>query len=189
MKKLLILASVLLILTACEAKEASKPIEPTEAPVVTGTEEPKASGEEIKASEKSAVKEDFSEVTVSEYDFNSDGAPDTVTLYSNAEVTENGRFMWEDFHQWILEVKLAEDEYYTLFDGSISTGQLYFEIAELYNEDVLPIVTTFLTTSSSLDINQFSYNGDCFVKDTVYSTEDVSKSGINRVFSSIPSYR
>ncbi len=188
MKKVLILTLALLTLTACGVKKTSKPVSPTEAPVFE-TEAPKAGGEEIKASKKSAVTEEFSEVTSSEYDFDADGAPDMVTLYSNAEVTESGKFMWEDFHQWILEVKLSGDEYYTLFNGSVSTGQLYFEIAELYNDDVLPAVTTFLTTSSSLDINQFCYNGDCFVNTTVYSTEEVSKSGINRVFSSIPSYR
>lgn len=83
---------------------------------------------------------------------------------------------------------MSSGGFYTLFDSSVSLGQLYFEVSDIYNSEVVPVITTYLTTSSSLDIRQFAFVQDGFRSTSIYSSEEVSKNGINTVYSSIPIY-
>lgn len=187
MKKILTALTLTLLISACGTLPASAPIATPEPNTSSGIVQ--TSDNIIKFSEKSAKTDDFSKIRSCEYDFNSDGKTDTVTLYSNAEANDDGKIMWDDFHQWLLEVSLSSGGFYTLFDSPVSTGQLYFEVSEIYNDEVSPAVTVFLTTGSSLDITQFIFDGQSFLETKLYSTEDVSKSGINRIYSSIPLYK
>ncbi len=188
MTKLLITLLITLLISGCNAKPASGPVSTPEPSGDTSLTTDNTS-QTIKASKASKKTDDFSKIRSCEYDFDSDGNMDTVTLYSNAQTDHAGKIMWDDFHQWLLEAELSSGEFYTLFDSSVSTGQLYFEVSEIYNDEVLPSVVTFLTTGSSLDIERFIFDGESFVKTNIYSTEDISTGGINRVYSSIPLYK
>lgn len=188
MAKILITLSLILLISGCGTKPASGPVstpEPSGDTILNTDNTTKT----IALSKSSKKTDDFSEIRSSEYDFDADGESDTITLYSNAQADPSGKIMWDDFHQWLLEVELSSGGFYTLFDSPISTGQLYFEVSEIYNDEVLPSVVTFLTTGSSLDINSFIFDGESFIQTTVYSTENISTGGINRIYSSIPLYK
>lgn len=187
MKKIFKILPLILLLASCGTKETSAPIHtppPTE--VAPEISQPKQM-EEITLSQKSAGG-GLNEIKSCEYDFNNDGKSDFVRLLVDAEVSETGEIYWDDFHKWVLEVQITNGGYYTLFDGSVSLGQLYFEVSDIYNKDIVPVITTYLTTSSSLEINQFAFIKDEFQVTRIYSSEDVSESGINRIYSSIPVY-
>lgn len=186
MTKLLIPLFITLLISGCGAKTVSVPASTPEPSgnTILSTE----NSITISASKTSKKTDDFSEIRSSEYDFDADGEKDIITLYSNAEADYSGKIMWDDFHQWLLEVELSSGGFFTLFDNPISTGQLYFEVSEIYNDEVIPSVVTFLTTGSSLDIERFVFDGKDFIKTNIYSTEDISTGGINRIYSSIPLY-
>lgn len=188
MTKLLIPLLLTLLISGCGAKTVSGPLstpEPSSDNILNADNNSKT----ISLSKTSKRTDDFSKIRSCEYDLNSDGKSDTITLYSNAQTDSSGKIMWDDFHQWLLEAEISSGGFYTLFDSPISTGQLYFEVSEIYNDEVLPSVVTFLTTGSSLDIERFIFDGENFIKTTVYSTEDISTGGINRIYSSIPLYK
>lgn len=187
MKKLFKILPLMLLLVSCGTRQTSAPVHtppPTESIPEVST--PKKM-EAVTMSQKSAGG-DLTEIKSCEYDFDLDGKSDFVRLFVDADVSESGEIYWDDFHEWVLEVQMSSGGFYTLFDGAVSLGQLYFEVCDVYNTDVVPVITTYLTTSSSLDIKQFAFVKEEFQVTQIYSSEDVSTSGINRIYSSIPTY-
>lgn len=186
MKKIFKIMPVVFLLTACTSNEASVTVSTPipEAPIQMNT----ATQEDyVDFSQKSAAGE-LTVLRSCEHDFDMDGKADIINLFTDADISENGDISWDDFHRWVLEVQMSSGGFYTLFDSSVSLGQLYFEVSDIYNSEVVPVITTYLTTSSSLDIRQFAFVQDGFRSTSIYSSEEVSKNGINTVYSSIPIY-
>lgn len=125
------------------------------------------------------AKADFSKykTTVSEYSFdiNKDGEDDTVTLAVSAE-SEKGKILWEDLHDWLLNVNISGKDY-VLYDGKVSLGNVYYNVFERTDGDVVISVTEESTATYS--VTEYTYTDKGFEK-----TECVKEEGINFMTSS-----
>ncbi len=194
MKKIIFIAMMLIGLSACSPEELSNistsNSESTQQTVQTNAlTEDEMALKHISSSNTSETVESMNKIRSAEYDFDADGNADMVSLYANVEKDEEGKYIWDDFHRWLLEVEMGNGEFYKLFDNQISLGQLYFDVSEVYNDEVMPVVTIFMTSGSGLEIYQVSFEGQDFIERKIYSSEDISTGGINKIYSSIPSYR
>ena len=187
MKKILTLLSLVLILCSCEQVHAPAP---TENPTAAPTETPEAIVEvsELSVQEESAKTDILNVLKSCEYDIDKDGEDDTLTLYVDAKEDERGTLMSDDGHEWLLEAALSSGDYYTLYSGRIQHGSLYFELSEFYQEEPVPTVITYLTSGAGFEINKFAFDNG-FTKEIVYSSDNVTDSGINMIYSSLPSYK
>lgn len=194
MKKLivpLILAAVLMM-SACSgdndpsatlASNGTQSIQSTQKPSEKPLSDQEEKAELIKKSDKSVIEDSWS--VLSEYDFELDGKEAKVTLASEAQRDSDGIIMWDDSQRWVLEVLTGED-IYTLFDGRVSLGNVYFDVIERYSDsgDALPAVIMYSISGANTEISEFTYGEKGFVKKGVYE-----ENGINRMYSSMPEYR
>lgn len=194
MKKAILIVMMVIGISACTPEELAnittmQPEATQETVQTNALTEDEMSLKHISALKTSSAAENMNKIRSAEYDFDADGNTDVVSLYANVEKDEEGKYIWDDFHQWLLEVEMGNGDFYKLFENPISLGQLYFDVSEIYNDEVMPVVTIFMTSGSGLEIYQASFEGRNFIERKIYSTEDISTGGINKIYSSIPSYR
>ncbi len=170
-------------------KEHTEATEPPEFPAAAATEPPKASeqpeenadaGKYIGKSTSSAVEATWSKIDSYECDINSDGAEETISLYTSAE-TDSGEILWDDSQKWVLEVRAGKD-YYILLNQNISNGRVYFDIDEL--KDGTYGITVYTVSGVGTAIKQYTYSKTGFVEKAVYTAASE-----NKLHSGIPSYK
>ena len=187
MKKILTLFSLVLILSSCTRVQAPAPTESPEA-LPTEAPEPTPATLQLAAENESAKTDMLNELKSCEYDIDKDGEDDVVTLYVDAKEDERGNLMNDDGHEWLLEASLSSGEYYTLYSGRIQQGGLYFELSEFYNEEPEPTVVTYLTSGAGFEIKKFTFD-KVFKEELIYSSDNATEGGINKIYSTLPSYR
>jgi len=193
MKKLLIITALCSMLCVAACTDQGNPdatAEPT-APVATATPAPSAgpAGRVISASEESKIGADWSKMGSYGYDIDSDGTKENISLYTSAKKGKNGEILWDDSQQWTLEVTDGI-ETFTLFDQYLPIGNIFFEIADFYDEDGNEIPSVMLVKSSSTDFTVIRYTFDTekniFTEDIVFNSDNESSGGINQRYSSFP---
>ncbi|MEE1224326.1 MAG: hypothetical protein UH081_03600 [Clostridia bacterium] len=137
-------------------------------------------GKYIGKSEKTAVDGTWSEIDDYEWDINSDGEEEKVSLYTSAE-KDGDEILWNDSQKWVLEVKNSEG-YYILLNQNISNGRAYFDVDEISDE--VYAITLYITSSQGISIKQYTYDKTGFVEKQVGQVNLV-----NKLHSGIPSYR
>ncbi len=109
---------------------------------------------------------------------------DEIILYTDAD-KENGRFMWDDGREFLLEIKNADNEYYTLFDGRVSMGYIYFDVADI--DGKMYILVKNISTAS-LDTDVFTVKDGVWYETNELDLNDLKNSDINVFYSSAPGY-
>lgn len=109
---------------------------------------------------------------------------DEITLYTDAD-KEDGRFMWDDGREFLLEIKNADNEYYTLFDGRVSLGYIYFDVADI--DGKMYILVKNISTAS-LDTDVFTVENGVWYETNELDLNDLKNSDINLLYSSAPGY-
>lgn len=120
-----------------------------------------------------------------EFTFNldEDDQEEKIELYTAAGRHEDGSMLWDDGQNWLLVV-IDGDQYYTLYKGYVQLGELYFDFA-LIGEENIPTVTTIISTSCSLHLQEFSFDREQkhFVGKDLYQSTNR-----NGFYTSIPEY-
>ena len=159
----------------------------TATPVPALTED-EMSVEPVVKKETSSAKPEWEVVREYSYDMNGDGNPDRISLYTSA-IREEGVFLWDDTHSWCLEVKTGEDSYYPLYTVDASRSVVYFSVGEQQSGDTIkPVVYLYDTSGTNVTLEQFTFEGDGFVKRSLYDSKTAVKDGVNIMYSSIPQY-
>lgn len=119
----------------------------------------------------------------------SDSSDDSVSLYVDAEYDDENRLVKNDMNRWVLSVRSGDTgEYYTLFDEKVSLGDVYFQLADFFEEGT-PYSKIILYKNSSAELLVRSYRfeeGKGFAEENLYNSSEVSDSGVNLRFSTIP---
>ncbi len=184
LKQMLIFVIIAVMLSGC----GEKPAEISgDTPQSTNNTEPEKNI--LTSSSVSEKVADFTEVTTYVGDCDGDGADETIILSTSAERNNKGEFLWNDGQDWAIYVKDNAEEIYTLFDGFVQAGNVYFDVADYYMADgVKPVITVTVSTGAGLSIKNYSYaetdNG--YVEQIIYDTQNITEGGINRRFTSVP---
>lgn len=201
--------SALLVFNAGCTKEETKPesfestdsskteaLEKETLPVKTKKPEqtPKALTDEEETAEPVEAKSETSAAegweTVREYtaDMDADGADDVISLYTSA-MREDGEFMWDDSHSWLLEIKTGDGKYYPLYKTDNSHGSVYFSVGEEYGDKVVPLVYMYRASGAGTALEKFTFENGGYIKRTLYDSDSDSGQGINIRYSSMEQYR
>lgn len=138
----------------------------------------------------SADYENYSEANEYVTDLDLDGKDDKITLYTDAELTEDG-YARDDGNKWALVVTDgAGGGYYELFNEYVQLGNVYFQVADYFKDGKpVPTITFYETTGAGLNIMNFTYESEKgFLKQIIYDSSKNSDSGINLKYSTIPVY-
>lgn len=136
---------------------------------------------------------DYEDYTVSNEfvtDINSDGTDDKITLYTDAELSEEG-LERNDGNTWALVVSDgATSKVYELFSEYVQLGSVYFQVADYFKDGKpVPTITLYVSTGAGLKIMNFVYeNEKGFLTENIYDSSEKSESGINLKYSTIPVY-
>ena len=131
----------------------------------------------------------FTEITSYTGDTDGDGADETVVLATSAERNSKGEFLWNDGQDWTLYVKDSSDGIYTLFNGFVQAGSVYFEVSDYYLKDgASPKISVIVSTGAGFSVKNYTFdkNQKVYKEDIIFDTKDVTDGGINRRFSSFP---
>lgn len=122
----------------------------------------------------------MTELDVFSHDIDSDGIVEELTLYTSAARDNQGRMMWDDGQQFLLVLEDGEN-YYSLFDGYVQLGRVFFTVY-LGTEDTNPGILTLVSTYDGLGLvnHEFLPEGGVGMRDS-YPTGDM-----NVIFSSNP---
>lgn len=128
--------------------------------------------------------------TVNEYlcDLNGDGSDEKITLYSDAQ-KDGDELMLNDGNNWTFTVFDKKNSlYYVLFDEYVQLGNVYFQVADYYeNGEAITNLLLYKISGAEIEILKYASCGEKKYKQTgVYNTSSQSKGGINLKFSSIP---
>ncbi len=154
----------------------------------------KKTGEEVKRievrqNELTGKMMNYTEVANYVGDVDGDGNDETIILSTSAE--KNGKeFMWNDGQDWALYVKDTENRGYIFYHGFVQAGSVNFEVSDYYFEnETVPKITVTVSTGTSLSIKNFTFDrkDQLFVQEIIYDSGKVTKHGINRRFTSVPS--
>lgn len=137
-------------------------------------------GKYIGISKETAIDGTWPMIDIYEWDINSDGKEDTISLYTSAE-KEGDEILWDDSQKWVLEVK-TDEGYYILLNQNISNGRVYFDFDEV--EDGSYVITLYISSTLGMNIKQYTYNKTGFVETQIYQSNS-----INNLHSGIPTYR
>lgn len=121
-------------------------------------------------------------------DLNGDGQEDVISLYTSA-IKEDGEFLWDDSHGWLLEIKTAEDQYYPLYQTANGRSTVYFSVGEEYGEETTPLVYVYRTSGAGVIFEKYTFQNGNYIRRTVYDSEKDSENGINLFYSSMEGYR
>ncbi len=116
-----------------------------------------------------------------ETDLTGDSQPDTLTIYTSAEMSDDG-FMWDDGQSWIAEIADGQGGYYTLMNSYVSNGCVYAEVME--NEKHGKSVALIVTNGSGLSLKRYEYSSSGFMESRL--ADDTAK---NVLYSSVPFYK
>lgn len=190
MKKIFILTAAVLMITSCTSQmpERAQVTQPpvsagTAAPVQTEISEktsftPVPSGPESKA-------EALTEVDSVDTELLSEDDLDEITLYTSAK-KENGKFVWDDSQEWMLEIKGTDGKYYTLFDERVSTGNIYFDVAEV---DGKKYILLHNVSTAADYIKVFCVNDNDVCATNELDLNSMQTEAVNLIYTSIPFYR
>lgn len=119
-------------------------------------------------------------------DVDADGIDENVILSTTAERDENGEIFWNDGQNWLLYIEDRE-ETYVLLDEYIQLGNVYFEVLDYYMEDkTQPCINIITSTGSGFNLKNYTFVDGGYEEMALYSTDEKTKAGVNRRFSSIP---
>lgn len=196
MKKILLIGALcsLLCVSACTDQgnpnaSAEPTTEPTPVTTTAPTPSPAPSSKIITASEDSKIGEGWSKVGSYGYDIDSDGTEENISLCTSAKKNKNGEFMWDDSQQWVLEVTDGI-ETFTLFDEYLPLGNIYFEVADYYDEEgnEIPCIMLVESSSTNFTVIRYTFNSEenTFAENIVFNSDNESSGGINQRYSSFP---
>jgi len=154
-------------------------------------EETETKGEDKKTNTLTKVKkkgsssaEGMNEIKTYSGFISSEDDEDEITLYTDAD-EEDGEIMWDDGNEFLLEIKSADGEYYTLFDGRVSLGYIYFDVADI---DGKMYVLVKNISTASLDTDVFTVKDGVWYETNELDLNDLKNSDINVFYSSAPGY-
>lgn len=178
----------MLCISACTDRNdpvaTAQPSVPTPVPTVSP-----APAVTIKAGETSKIGENWSKIGAYGYDIDSDGIEENIHLYTSAQTDKKGNIIWDDGHEWVLEVTDGI-ETFTLFDEYVKLGNVYFEVSDYYDADgnEIPTIVLIKSSSASFSVTKYTFNSEknVFVEDVVLSSDSDSVGGINQRYTSLP---
>lgn len=103
-------------------------------------------------------------------DVNGDGQEESIELYVNAGIMDDGQFAWDDGQNWLLVVKDGEKTY-PLFDGYVQMGTIDFSTAFF---DKKPGIVMYKREHGDRVAQKFMYdkNEEGFELETFYKKEN-----------------
>lgn len=179
MKKIVLIAALLLALCSCTSGEQpSDSAKPVISPNVTqqAIKEYKTIGKE----ENNEKYENFNEYQDCAYDFDHDDVEENITLYTSAQKDDNGEFMWDDSQNWILAVE-GNNGSYTLYEAH-ERGKLELFVSENYGEngEEYPSIRLMISTSSGFEIREYTYRDGNFREEVVYNAGSLNELSVNQ---------
>lgn len=166
MKKLWLIAALMLALTGCNAGEPVQTENPSEAE--------KAEIIEIDTEYQMKTLSKYEEAV---YDFDGDGNDDNILLLTSMK-KEGNVFMADDRNQWHLAVITSKGTY-PLFDGATS-GKLDMSLYVTEDEKSEPVIRLTSKTTSSYDIFEYRYDNGNFVKNNVYTSGVINEMPVTK---------
>lgn len=183
-KKLFLCAALAAcMLSSCTGGQQNPQSGTSASPTAAVTAEPSAAPKTLlQADTVSRVQEGWTEISKYRYDIDGDGERETLRLCTDAKRGANGEVLWDDSHNWVLEMTDASN-IFTLYNGRISNGIPYFEVYE--DKDAKICVGLTVSSGAGYEIKKYVY-----IKDKkAFETEDVyTENGINRLYTSIQEY-
>jgi hypothetical protein len=176
MKKIFLIAAVILCLSGCNSVEAPKQTETPPAQTAAADAPQKKT---IKISADSAKYDAMNVVEDCIYDITGTGE-ETIALLTDAEKDENGEFLWDDSQDWALVVK-SSGGIYPLYDAH-SHGKLSMNVSESYQEDgsTVPVIRLSISASAVFEIREYRWEDGEFTEKTAYSTGAINELTVNR---------
>ncbi len=178
----------ILVLVVLSFSGCMKNTEVPENPVTEPVSE--IESEIIKATEISADILELNEVCSYTGDVDGDGTDEKISLVTSAERDRNGEFFWNDGQNWALYIDDREEEY-LLFNQYLSAGYPYFEVSDYYMKDgTEPKIKLIVSTGASFSVSTYGFSKEDsgYIKTVNYDTAEITESGVNRRFSSLPEY-
>ncbi len=91
-----------------------------------------------------------------------------VRLCTSAEKDSDGEFLWDDGNQWVLEVMIDNNSFYTLLNKYVQLGKVDVMVGTDENGEY--VITAVISTGSGLVAEKYTYNGTAFEGQTVYNS-------------------
>lgn len=104
-----------------------------------------------------------------EFDFDGDGKPEKVNMYTSALKDKDGEIMWDDGQRWLFVVH-NEDKDYVLFDDYVQIGSIKSFVYTIDDQFYIASVTT-ATANLTLKSYLYSKENDSFVETIPFNTE------------------
>ena len=195
MKKIILLAVLMMMVLASGCQKASDLISPTPTPAVTpdapvetkfptGTYSPGVEKATIHLSQTLKMTNDWTIIGDYDISLTDERTEDRVVLGTSAK-EKNGQIMWDDTQYWTIAV-LTEDGAYNLFSQRMS-GQVYLEISEAFVYGLpTPIITAYIFSGTDREIRNYMLVEDYFEETLVYSTKEFSTGGVNCLYTTLP---
>lgn len=100
----------------------------------------------------------------------------SVEIYTNAEVDENGEFLWDDGHEFLV-VARSDNGDYKLFEERIQHGSIKVNV---FLEDDIFKLSLFDYGTAHIRFIIFEFNDDHFIKNSLYEgTGNINMIGNN----------
>lgn len=144
----------------------------------------------IKGSQIPEDVRDWKAVSSYQVDLDGDGYAEKVELSTSAEYDAEDGFFWNDGQYWTLSVTDGDD-YYLLSKEYISSGYPYFEVSDYYtDEGDLVRIDYIVSGGAKLSLRGYVYSkaDGGYAEAVEYDTDKVTQGGINKIYSSFPSY-
>lgn len=185
MKKIFILLTAAVMLTACGNSSQISPSATPQPPQITQTPEPEAIVKTEVPPVAAASTEGLTAVSSVDCSLISDDTFETVTLYTSAE-KENGRFVWDDHARWVLEITSDTGSAFTLYDTEVSNGSIYFDIVEVSNKTF--VLLRNISTAANYT-KAFTFEDSKLYETNELDLNEMKNIPINLIFTSTPNYR
>lgn len=114
-----------------------------------------------------------------EYDFDSDGKIDTLSILTTAQVVD-GQVIADDGQNWMVTVN-TQNGVYMLYDQYLQIGSIQLDIGELYDKETTNVIILTQTSGAGKSIIQYTYESGTFNEELVYSLSDYAAEGSNIV--------
>lgn len=114
-----------------------------------------------------------------EYDFDSDGELDTLSVLTTAQVAD-GQIIADDGQNWMVTVT-TKNGTYMLYNQYLQIGSIQLDIGELYDKETTNVIILTQTSGAGKSIIQYTYESGTFNEELVYSLNDYAAEGSNIV--------
>ena len=121
----------------------------------------------------------YNTVSQYEYDFDSDGKLDTLSILTTAQVVD-GQVIADDGQNWMVTVN-TQNGVYMLYDQYLQIGSIQLDIGELYDKETTNVIILTQTSGAEKSIIQYTYESGTFNEELVYSLNDYAAEGSNIV--------